>query len=37
MRLDEYVKNKFDVSRSKAQKLNADNLVLVNYWFFYNL
>ena len=30
MRLDEYVKNKFDVSRSKAQKLNADNLVLVN-------
>ena len=30
MRLDEYVKNKFDVSRSKAQKLNADNLILVN-------
>ena len=30
MRLDEYVKNKFNVSRSKAQKLNADNLVLVN-------
>ena len=30
MRLDEYVKNKFDVSRSKAQKLNSDNLVLVN-------
>ena len=30
MRLDEYIKKNFDVSRSKAQKLNADNLVLVN-------
>ena len=29
MRLDEYIKKNFDVSRSKAQKLNADNLVLV--------
>ena len=30
MRLDEYIKTKYDMSRSKAQKLNDDNLVLVN-------
>jgi pseudouridine synthase, rluA family len=30
MRLDEYIKTKYDMSRSKAQKLNDDNLILVN-------
>ena len=30
MRLDEYIKTKYDISRSKAQKLNDDNLILVN-------
>ena len=30
MRLDEYIKTKYDMSRSKAQKLNNDNLILVN-------
>ena len=30
MRLDEYIKIKYDMSRSKAQKLNDDNLILVN-------
>lgn len=30
MRLDEYIREKYDVSRSKAQKLNKDNLILVN-------
>ena len=30
MRLDEYIKTKYNISRSKAQKLNDDNLILVN-------
>ena len=30
MRLDEYIKTKYDMSRSKTQKLNDDNLILVN-------
>ena len=30
MRLDEYIKTKYDMSRSKAQKSNDDNLILVN-------
>ena len=30
MRLDEYIKTKYDMSRSKAQKLNDDNLIFVN-------
>ena len=30
MRLDEYIKTKYDMSRSKAKKLNDDNLILVN-------
>ena len=30
MRLDEYIKTKYDISRSKAKKLNDDNLILVN-------
>ena len=30
MRLDEYINTKYDMSRSKAQKLNNDNLILVN-------